>query len=119
MLCSSQLSSAELWLEKWLRVTTKGPLKPFSSRRQKINKLVYNTRCIHLITVVVVYNYVCECTVGVDVRDGTPILLNSILPIVVMGCMCVMVPLLQQHNVNLWRMVVLGCTVLVQIQKQD
>ena len=30
--------------------------------------------------------YVCECTVGVDVGDGTTILLNSILSNIVMGC---------------------------------
>ena len=41
---------------------------------------------VHLILVVVVYNYVCECTVGVDVRDGTTHVLKSILSIVVMGC---------------------------------
>ena len=41
---------------------------------------------VHLMIVVVVYNYVCECTVGVDVRDGTTILLFPILPYVVMGC---------------------------------
>ena len=40
---------------------------------------------VHLILVVVVYNYVCECTVGVDVRDGATHALNSILS-VVMGC---------------------------------
>jgi hypothetical protein len=27
--------------------------------------------------------------------------------------------LLQQHNVNFWRIVVVGCTVKMQIQKQD
>jgi hypothetical protein len=37
----------------------------------------------------------------------------------VLGCVCNEVPLLQQRNVNLWRMVVMGCTVMVQIQKQD
>jgi hypothetical protein len=33
---------------------------------------------------VVVCNYVCECTVGVDVGDGAIILLTSVLPVVVM-----------------------------------
>ena len=28
----------------------------------------------------------CECAVGVDVRDGTTILLDSIVAHVVMGC---------------------------------
>ena len=41
---------------------------------------------IRLIIVFVVYNYVCECTVGVDVGDGTAAELNSILSNVVMGC---------------------------------
>ena len=36
--------------------------------------------------IVVVYNYVCECTVGVDVRDGAAIVLISIVVHVVMGC---------------------------------
>ena len=41
----------------------------------------------HLIIIVgVIYNYVCECTVGADVRDGTASVLMSILPIVVVGC---------------------------------
>ena len=40
---------------------------------------------VHLIIVVLVYIYVCECTVGVDVRDGTTMVLISI-PSVVMGC---------------------------------
>jgi hypothetical protein len=40
---------------------------------------------VHLILVVVVYNYVCECTVGVDVRYGTTLFLCSI-PSIVMGC---------------------------------
>ena len=35
--------------------------------------------------IVVVYNYVCECTVSVDVRDGTPKALVSILSNVVVG----------------------------------
>ena len=58
---------------------------------------------VHLILVVVVYNYVCECTVGVDVRDGTTILLFSILPYVVMGC----IVLGRQMNVNFS---ISGCT---------
>ena len=41
---------------------------------------------VPLIIVVVVYNYVCECTVGVDVRDGTTTSLISIVVRVVMGC---------------------------------
>ena len=40
---------------------------------------------VHLIIVVVVYNYVCECTVGVDVRDGTTTVLKSILSNIAMG----------------------------------
>ena len=32
------------------------------------------------------YNYVCECTVGVDVGDGTTTDLKSILFNVVVGC---------------------------------
>ena len=38
----------------------------------------------------------CECTVGVDVRDGTTILLTSILPCVVMRC----IVLERQMNVD-------------------
>ena len=51
---------------------------------------------VHLIIVLVVYNYVCECTVGVDVRDGTTCLLISIGVPVVMGC----VVLGRQMNVD-------------------
>ena len=49
-----------------------------------------NTSCykftwfIHLIIIVVVY--VCECTIGVDVRDGTILCLTSVLFNIVMGC---------------------------------
>ena len=40
-----------------------------------------------IITIVVLYNYyVCECTVGVDVRDGTTTVLISVPSNVVMGC---------------------------------
>ncbi len=41
---------------------------------------------IILDVVVFFYNYVCECTVGVDVGDGPTPLLISILSNVVMGC---------------------------------
>jgi hypothetical protein len=51
---------------------------------------------VHLIIVLVVYNYVCECTVGVDVRDGTTIVLISILSNIIMGC----VVLGRQMNVD-------------------
>jgi hypothetical protein len=34
----------------------------------------------------VVFNYVRECTVGVDVRDGTTLDLKSVLSNIVMGC---------------------------------
>ena len=131
-----------------------------------------------IIIVFFFYNYVCECTVGVDVGDGTRrgtkhSFLNSIPSIIVMRCivlerqmnvdfgmaacrnttlfvgmdvrfcamkihdsmvLCIqtsisivvhraiiqllfLVPLSQQHNVNLWRMVVMGCSVMVPIQK--
>ena len=40
-----------------------------------------------IITIVVLYNYyVCKCTVGVDVRDGTTTFLKPILLNVVVGC---------------------------------
>ena len=35
---------------------------------------------------IVDFFYMCECAVGVDVRDGTTIVLSSILSNVVMGC---------------------------------
>jgi hypothetical protein len=43
---------------------------------KKINSLFV---CLIITVVVVIYNYMCECTVGVDVRDGTTSLLISIL----------------------------------------
>ena len=42
--------------------------------------------CLIITVVVVVFTDVCECTVGVDVGDGTTIVLKSIPPNVVMGC---------------------------------
>ena len=39
---------------------------------EKLSAAVHGV--VHLIIVVVVYNYVCECAVGVDVRDGSTIL---------------------------------------------
>ena len=51
---------------------------------------------VHLIIVLVVYNYVCECTVGVDVRDGTTHVLTSIAPCIVMRC----IVLERQMNVD-------------------
>ena len=35
------------------------------------------------------------------------------------GLDCAVVPFLQQHNVNLWRMMVVECTVFMLKQKQD
>jgi predicted small secreted protein len=61
--------------------------------------LVY---CIRLIIVFFFYNYVCECTVGVDVGDGTTIL-RSILSNIVMGC----IVLGRQMNVDF---TTTGCT---------
>ena len=43
-------------------------------------------RLIIVFIIVFVYNYVCECTVGVDVGDGSTTDLTSILSNVVMGC---------------------------------
>ena len=53
---------------------------------------------VHLVIIVVFffYNYVCECTVGVDVGDGTTIVLKSILFNIAMGCI---VLLRRQTNV--------------------
>ena len=72
-------------VEKWLRRVTNGPREINKNKRQK--KSSFSARGIHLIVIIVViYNYVCECTVGVDVRDGTTSHLVSALSNIVMGC---------------------------------
>jgi hypothetical protein len=74
------LESAMNWGEDGRKVGTCVALKGSKSRRNR-SCLVYssNNRLLLL-------QYVCECTVGVDVRDGTTSVLMSILSNIVMGC---------------------------------
>jgi hypothetical protein len=48
------------------------------------------------VVIIVVFNYVCECTVGVDVGDGPTPKLMSILSGILMGC----IVLRRQMNVD-------------------
>ena len=78
---------------------------------KRLSAAVYGV--FHLmIIVVVVYNYVCECAIGVDVRDGTTPLLISILSNVVMGC----IVLGRQMNVDFS---ISGCTNTIMIVGMD
>ena len=53
------------------------------------NFFSFRVECFYFIVQLsffLIYHYVCECTIGVDVGDGTTTFLLSVLPIVVVGC---------------------------------
>ena len=53
----------------------------------------------------------CECTVGVDVGDGTTILLKSILSDIVMGC----IVLGRQMNVDFSMIICINTTFVEEV----
>jgi hypothetical protein len=59
------------WSGKWPDENTLGP----DGSYQNINSNKKEHYFHSVIVVVVVFNYMCECTVGVDVGDGTTLAL--------------------------------------------
>jgi hypothetical protein len=72
---------------KQVHLTPRGQVTRATTTKRRYKHVVFFHNVVCLIIIVVDFFHMCECTVGVDVGDGTTTLLKSIVAtLVVMGC---------------------------------